>query len=50
MPALLDGIESPEVRALPVGIGSVEQQTDSVDILVRPDRRRRFAYALRSTP
>ena len=50
LPALLDGIESPEVRALPVGIGSVEQQTDSVDILVRPDRRRRFADALRSTP
>ncbi|CAI9413735.1 DUF4037 domain-containing protein [Nocardioides sp. T2.26MG-1] len=42
VPAVLECIESPEVRALPVGVGSAEQQTDNVDILVRPDRRRRL--------
>jgi hypothetical protein len=47
VPALVDSIETPEVPGLPVGVGSVEQQTDNVDILVRPDHRRRLAATLR---
>jgi hypothetical protein len=46
VPALLDTIDSPEVRALPVGVGGVEQQTDNVDVLTRPHRRRALARAL----
>jgi hypothetical protein len=43
VPAVLDRIESAEVRALPVGVGSVEQQTENVDILLQADRRLRLA-------
>lgn len=46
--AVLDGIESAEIRALPVGVGSVEQQSDNVDILLDSHRRRRLAATLGS--
>ena len=46
LPALLDTLSSPDVLALPVGVGSVEQQTDSVDILTRPYRRRALAQSV----
>lgn len=36
VPALLETLNGPEVRALPEGVGSVEQQTDNVDILTKP--------------
>lgn len=39
---LMAGIEDPAVRSLPVGLGSIEQHTDNVDILVNPAARRRF--------
>ncbi len=35
-----DSIASPEVRSLPRGVGSPEQWSDNVDVLVRPRRRR----------
>jgi hypothetical protein len=44
VPALLDPSAVPE--ALPAGIGSIEQLTDSVDVLVSPDRRRALTRAL----
>ncbi|MEO7448083.1 MAG: hypothetical protein ABI336_07390 [Humibacillus sp.] len=34
-------ITDPEVRALPRGVGSVEQWSDNVDVLVDPRLRRR---------
>jgi hypothetical protein len=37
---LLNGIGDPEVRRLPLGLGSIEQRTDNVDILVNPVARR----------
>ena len=40
VPALMSGVEDPGVRALPVGLGGIEQRTDNVDILVHADRRR----------
>lgn len=40
VPAILDTIASPEVRALPAGVGSIEQHTDNVDVLVSAERRR----------
>src|SRR5262245_7450491 len=43
VPALLETLKSPEVQALPVGVGSVEQQTDNVDILTKPSRRHALA-------
>lgn len=43
-PALIGLIGDPEVRGLPLGVGSVEQRTDNVDILVDPDLR----YAIAS--
>ncbi|GAA5034358.1 DUF4037 domain-containing protein [Terrabacter aeriphilus] len=39
--ALEEGIEDPEVRALPRGVGSVEQWSDNVDVLVDASRRLR---------
>jgi hypothetical protein len=45
VPGLLETVESPEVRALPVGAGGVEQQTDNIDILTRTGRRRALARA-----
>ena len=46
---VLHRIEDPEVRSLPLGLGSVEQQTDNVDVLVHPERRRRLVGAVCST-
>lgn len=40
VPAVLGAISSPQVRALPPGVGSVEQQTDTVNVLVEPALRR----------
>ncbi len=39
VPALLETL-GPDVGALPVGVGSVEQQTDNVDVLLKPRLRR----------
>jgi hypothetical protein len=39
---LLAGIVNEEVRALPLGLGSIEQRTDNVDLLVSPQLRRQF--------
>jgi hypothetical protein len=39
---LLDGITDHRVRALPLGLGSIEQRTDNVDVLVTPHLRHRF--------
>ncbi|MGH3703713.1 MAG: DUF4037 domain-containing protein [Agromyces sp.] len=39
---LMAGISDQEVRSLPLGLGSIEQRTDNVDLLVRPQLRRRF--------
>ena len=50
VPALLGTLDSPEVRALPVGVGSVEQQTDNVDVLTRPGRRRALTRATTTHP
>lgn len=47
VPELLETVTSPEVRALPVGVGSVEQQTDRVDILTAPRHRRALATSVR---
>lgn len=46
VPALTATIQDPEIQALPMGVGSVEQQTDNVDILTRPHRRRALAASL----
>ena len=48
VPALLETVTSPQVRALPVGVGSVEQQTDNVDILTKPSHRRAVATSVRA--
>lgn len=40
--SLLGGISDETVRALPLGLGSIEQRTDNVDVLVSPQRRNRF--------
>jgi hypothetical protein len=37
--ALLADVTDPHVTRLPVGIGSIEQWADNVDILAHPDRR-----------
>lgn len=50
VPALLGTIRSPEVQALPVGLGGVEQQTDNVDILTDPRRRRALAASIHAHP
>lgn len=43
LPALLlDGIEDPAVRALPVGVGTAEQVSDNVTVLVDAEARRRL--------
>lgn len=39
VPAILDAVSDAGVRGLPVGVGSIEQQTDNVDVLVDPARR-----------
>lgn len=38
--SLLDSIHDPAVRALPAGVGSIDQRTDNVDVLVSAQRRR----------
>ena len=40
VPELLDSIDDPLVRDLPPGLGSIEQRTDNVDVLMHPARRR----------
>lgn len=40
---LVHGITDTHIRALPLGLGSVEQRTDNVDILVSPSLRRALA-------
>jgi hypothetical protein len=45
VPALLQTVRSAEVQALPVMVGSVEQQTDNVGILSRPSHRRALCNA-----
>ena len=50
VPTLLATLTSPEVRALPVGVGSVEQQSDNVDVLTSPVRRRALARSVLADP
>ena len=40
IPALTAAIRDDEVLALPVGLGSIDQRTDNVDVLTDPHRRR----------
>jgi hypothetical protein len=40
VPAITESIDDPSVRALPVGLGSIDQRTDNIDVLVQPGRRR----------
>ncbi|WP_425953851.1 DUF4037 domain-containing protein [Xylanimonas sp. McL0601] len=40
VPAVVESIADPAIRALPVGVGTVEQLTDNVDVLVDARRRR----------
>jgi hypothetical protein len=40
---LLAPVTAADVRALPLGLGAVEQRTDNVDLLVDPGARRRIA-------
>lgn len=40
VPGIIAGAESPDVRALPVGLGSIEQRSNNVDLLVHGDHRR----------
>jgi hypothetical protein len=48
VPALMGSIADPAVQALPVGVGAIEQQTDNVDVLVDPARRRAVVEASHS--
>ena len=50
VPGLLEAINNPDVQALPVGVGSVEQQTDNVDVLTNPNHRRAIARAIPTSP
>ncbi len=36
---LMQAVGDPEIRVLPVGVGSIEQWCDNVDLLSRPERR-----------
>ncbi len=49
LPALLQTVVSQEVQALPLGLGSVEQHTDNVDLLMQAERHRRLVGTLRPT-
>jgi Domain of unknown function (DUF4037) len=49
VPALLEDLR-PHVRALPVGVGSVEQQTDNVDVLLKPSLRRSLVESVITRP
>jgi len=42
---LLEGIADPSIRALPVGLGGVEQRTDNVALLMDPAARRALVGA-----
>ncbi|WP_253376300.1 DUF4037 domain-containing protein [Okibacterium sp. HSC-33S16] len=44
--AVLDSITDPAVRALPAGVGSIEQVSDNVDVLTSPERRLAMITAL----
>jgi hypothetical protein len=46
--ALLAAVTDPRIRALPPGVGSVEQWVDSVDVLTHAQRRAALAGAYRS--
>lgn len=45
VPDLLADIRDPEVRAEPAGLGSIEQRSDNVDLLMHADRRRQAVGA-----
>jgi hypothetical protein len=47
--ALLGSITEERVRALPPGVGSIEQWSDNVDVLTSPTRRRAAVTGLLST-
>jgi hypothetical protein len=47
--ALLGSITDESVRALPPSVGSIEQWSDNVDVLVSPTRRRAAVTAMLST-
>ena len=49
VPALLETLD-PEVRALPVGVGSVEQLTDNVDVLLKPSLRQSLVESVTTRP
>lgn len=46
---LVAGIGDPAVRALPAGVGSLEQCVDNVDVLSRPEHRRAAMHGWRAT-
>jgi hypothetical protein len=49
VPALLENL-GPDVRALPVGVGSVEQLTDNVDVLLNASHRRSLVESVTPGP
>jgi hypothetical protein len=49
VPMLLDDVQDEAVRALPPGVGAIEQWVDNVDVLARADRRAAVASAWRAT-
>lgn len=40
VPTIMGSIKDPAIRRLPVGLGSIDQRTDNVDLLVHPEHRR----------
>lgn len=50
VPAIGDSISDPAVRALPIGLGSIEQRSDNVDLLVHAARRRAAVGAVSNGP
>lgn len=40
VPGLTDSIDDPVIRGLPIGLGSIDQRTTNVNLLVNADRRR----------
>lgn len=49
VPALLETLD-PDVRALPFGVGSIEQHTDNVDVLLKPSLRRSLVESVITRP
>lgn len=45
VPRVLDAIDDPAIHALPAGLGSVEQRTDNVDLLMHAHLRRATVLA-----